>query len=429
MFIWPASALPMIRGGKAGFTMSEEDQSWMSTVMYIVNFLSPIPAGYVMDWIGRKTTLLLFDLLAVVSWLVVYFCHSSGGLYAARALSGAWSGCVYTVVPVLIGETFPPAVRGSMGAVFGICLYLGGFYETLVGAYATYDCLALVSFVPTVLLFLTLLLLPESPQFHVMKGRKSEAGESIEWLRGSCTAAELDALDDSVKAQLAARGTFLDLLTVPAYRKAFVITECLAAFRSLAGLSLLFTYATIAIPPSFIDSEESFLVLVVVWICGSLASFFLMDRFGRRTLVLFSSVGSCLTMFAVAVWYYLRDFTGLYMGSTQWFPLIGLVANGIFYSMGLVSIPILIQGEIFPANIKAKASALACISIAFTSGVSVKIYEPLTDHVGQFSNFLVCSLSCAVAAVFALTFMIETRGKTIEEIQLALSGKEKKLVA
>ncbi|CAH1404434.1 unnamed protein product [Nezara viridula] len=425
-FSWPSPALPKIRSGATGFSVTADQESWMLTIMFIGNILSPIPAGMIMDRIGRKSSLHLFVLVAIVAWLLPYFNHSVEGLYVSRLLVGIWAGFVYTLVPILIGEVVDPAIRGSMGSVFGVMLYLGGMYESLIGLYASYDMLTLVSLIPPVLVFLLFSLLPETPYFHLMKGNRRLAAESMEWLQGSTKEEELDFMEECMKEQLENRGSFLDLFQVKANRKAFMMALILAGVQRAAGLTLLMSYASVTIPDSFITGEQSFTVLDSVWILASICSFFIMDRFNRRTLLFVSSLGSCITMILIFVWYFIRDFTDVDTSTTLWLPLIALIINGIFYSIGLVSIPTLVQGELFPVNIKGKASAIASITMSAMSAITTKAYQPLTDNVGVFANFVICATSCAIGAFFAATYMTETRGKTLEEIQDVLTQKKRK---
>lgn len=426
VFSWPAPALPKLRSGVAGFTISPDEEAWMVAATFIGNLLSPIPAGYIMDRIGRKNSLWTFCLLAIGSWVVIYFGKSAIALYVARTMIGAWAGFLYTVVPVLVGEVVSPSIRGAMGAMFGIMLYLGAMYESLVGMYVSYTSLALYSMLPPVLLFLIFFFLPETPYYYLIKGDRSEAARSLEWLRGVCNDEDLDDMEASVKDQLSNKGTFVDIFRVRAYRRAFIMVEVLAAVQRFAGLTLLLSYASVTIPNSFITGEQSFTVLVSVWILGSCFSFFIMDKFGRKVLLFISSAGSCLSMLAVSVWYFLRDSSTIDTGSTAWFPLLGLIINGAFYAVGLVSIPTLVQGELFPVNIKGKSSALACITMSVVSGISVRIYQPLTDYIGVYMNFVVCAVACVIGAIFACTYMIETRGRTLENIQDILSEKKRK---
>ncbi|XP_014242280.1 facilitated trehalose transporter Tret1-like [Cimex lectularius] len=424
-FSWPSPALPMIISGTAGFNLTDVEQSWMVTITFIGNVVSPIPAGFVMDLIGRKNTLLVSLLSMIASWIIIYFSTTAVTLYIARFLAGLWAGVVYTVVPVFIGEVVDPDIRGAMGAMFGVNMYIGALYESLVGM-GSYHTLAFLSGVPPTLLFVAFLFLPESPYYYLLKGKKEKARRSVIWLTGMCSDEKLDKMDAAVKEQLAKRGSFTDIFKTKASRRAFVIVEVLGVVQRGAGVTLLFAYVSITIPDSIVTATQSFIVLCVVWIVMSFSSSFIMDKFGRRIILLISCIGAGLAMLAVSIWFYLRDQAAYDVSNTNVLPLVFLIINGMFYSIGIVCIPQLVQGELFSVNIKAKASAIACITTSLASAITVKLYLPLTEYVGVYSNFLICFLSCLVGAIFSMTYMVETKGKTLEQIQDVLAESRKK---
>ncbi|KAK9502042.1 hypothetical protein O3M35_012649 [Rhynocoris fuscipes] len=425
-FSWPSAALPKIISGDAGFNLTETEQSWMVTITFIGNLVSPIPVGYIMDAIGRKNTMILFDTVMIASWIIIYFSKVAWGLYIARFLAGLWAGVVYTVVPVLLGEVVTPKIRGTMGGIFGVMMYVGALYESLVG-YVNYGLLTILSAIPPIVLFLALCCLPESPYYYLMKKKREKAKRSINWLRGKCIEEDLDKMEQAVHEQIAKRGNFYDIFKKAATRKAFFITQIFGIVQRAAGVTFMFSYITIIVPDSWVTAKQSFTVLCLVWIGSSFFASCIMDRFGRRTFMLISCVGSSLTMIGVTIWYYFREKTDIDTSSSNWVPLLLLIVNGFFYSLGIVSIPTLLQGELFPVNVKAKASALFCITVSIASAVTVRVYQPLKEYVGDYPNFLICAVSCFIGAVFTVTYMVETKGRTLERIQEILEqGKKKK---
>uniref|UniRef100_R4G3D5 Putative transporter major facilitator superfamily n=2 Tax=Rhodnius prolixus TaxID=13249 RepID=R4G3D5_RHOPR len=425
-FSWPSAALPHIISGNAGFNLTDSEQSWMVTITFLGNLISPIPAGYVMDSIGRKNTMIIFDTLMIASWIIIYFSKVAWGLYVARFLAGLWAGIVYTVVPVLLGEVVAAKIRGTMGGIFGVMMYVGALYESLVG-FGDYGLLTILSAIPPVILFLALCCLPESPYYYLMKGKREKAKRSIVWLRGKCLDEDLDKMEHAVQEQIAKRGNFNDIFKTSAARRAFFITQIFGIVQRAAGVTFLFAYLTIILPDSWVSAKQSFTVLCLVWIGSSFFASCIMDRFGRRTLMFISCVGSSLTMIGVSIWFYIYEKTSLDTSTTTWVPFILLIFNGFFYSLGIVSIPTLLQGELFPVNIKGKASALFCITVSIASGITVRIYQPLKEYVGDYPNFIICAVSCFIGAVFTATIMVETKGRTLEQIQDILEqGKTKK---
>ncbi|KAL1137982.1 hypothetical protein AAG570_009677 [Ranatra chinensis] len=396
----------------------------MVTAVFIGNMVSPIPGGYIMDAIGRKWTLFLFCLASISSWVIVVFTHSAVGLYVARVLAGMWTGIVYTVVPVYMGEVMEPNMRGAASSVIASFLFVGFMYETVLGPLISYQTLALLCCLPTVLLLFALACIPESPYYFLMKGKRDDAVDALVWLRGRPDVEEdVRRMEDAVRQQLENPGSFLDILATNASRKAFAIVALLGMVQRSSGLTLLFTYATVIIPDSFISASMSSIILNIVWLIVCVVGVRCLDIYGRKLMFLVSCAGAFLSVLLVCIWFYLRDITKADVSSSSWVPFFGLLLHGIVYPLGLVSVPTTVQGELLAVNVKGKASAITSIIMAMMSGIVVLIYLPVNDAIGLYFNFAVCLISTFSGAVFALFFMIETKGKTLEEIQVILGGK------
>uniref|UniRef100_A0A0A9YTX6 Facilitated trehalose transporter Tret1 n=1 Tax=Lygus hesperus TaxID=30085 RepID=A0A0A9YTX6_LYGHE len=246
------------------------------------------------------------------------------------------------------------------------------------------------------------MMIPESPYYYLKKGQREEAKESIVWLKGKCNDDDLDILQKKVEEQMEMKGSFLDIFKTPACLKAFIIVEFLYACQRFSGATFLCAFATVVIPESWFSPADSFMNLLIVWIIASFLASSLIDKFNRRTLLAISCLGSGLAMCAATVWYYLRDFTEIDTSNTNYLPLVFLVISGVFYCIGIVSIPIIIQGELFPVNLKSIGSALACITANLCSGIFTQFFYDITNNIGMYFNFLIMGMAPLICIVFFL---------------------------
>ncbi|KAF6210084.1 hypothetical protein GE061_015840 [Apolygus lucorum] len=424
IFAWAGAAQPMILDGSAGFTLTKSEFAGMITITFLGNILSPVPSGVLMDKIGRRNTLRAGLLLAIAAWIIVAFLHDLVAFYIARVLMGMWSGVIYTVVPAFIGEVVDPKIRGSVGALVGLMLYVGALYESLVSNFS-YQTFIFMSAIPPIALFIALLFIPESPYFYLRKGQREDAKNSIIWLKGSCNDEDLKLIQTKVEEQMAMKGSFFDLFKTPASRRAFSIVEVLLSVQRCSGATVLFAYSTVLVPESLVSPQNSFLVLTVVWIIGSFPASIVMDKFNRRTLLTVSCLGSGLAMAATSAWFYLREFTEIDTTTTNWLPLVLLIISGLFYSMGIVSIPTIIQSELYPVNLKSIGSACACITANIVSGAVTQLVYPINNYVGTYFNFLIMAIAPLSCIIFIFTVMVETKGKSLEAIQDMLNNRKK----
>lgn len=424
MISWPAAVLPKFRDGTAGFDLTPDEQSWMVAILFVGAVLSPIPASYVMDMIGRKNILLCSTFIGIAVWTILIFSTNIIPIYIARVLSGVYCGIEYTTVANFMAEAVDPEIRGRVGTLM-IIMYGGGAFFVSVISFCSYTTITLICLANTVILMVCFLFLPETPYFYLMKGKRKEAEESVRWLRGSCSPEDLNLVEDAIKEQLQNSGSYLDIFKNPVVFKAFLIVEVLKFVAASSSNVFLMTYAPLIIPVGWITEQQSYIVLCVIWVGSAIAASVYMDKYNRRSVMFLSCGGAAIGLAIVSVWYYLRDMTTVNVTHTAWLPLILTVVTGIFETIGLFNIPNIYKGEVFPINVKSKASALSCVTACFFEGINNYIFFPINENIGMYFNFVKSLITAVIGIVFTLFFMVETRGKTLEEIQDILNNKKR----
>ncbi|XP_014257428.1 facilitated trehalose transporter Tret1-like [Cimex lectularius] len=424
---WPSPTMHLLLGPDSPVPMDTGGTSWMVSLMYFGNLFSPIPCGYIMEWIGRKKTLLFLNVLPITSWLFILFTRTPYYLYLARFLAGLWLGIVYTVVPIYLGEIAEPKVRGSLSTFFAIMTYLGVLFEYAVGPYVSYNVLAIVSGSFGVLFYLTFTWMPESPYFLLKVKKRDEARKSLYWLRGDPANVdeELCRIQNAVEQQMCTKGTIKDLFATRGNRKAVIIVGVLSILQRCSGIGAMIAYTSVTLPKDAlgpIGQNECVIILGVVWVVSTFISSLIVDKVGRKSLLIISSIGCGLATFLVGLWFFLSDNTDVDLTPINWAPFACFMMHGFFYSIGLNPIVTTIKGEVFSANIKGVASALTTLMLALSSFFLNKSYQMFADSVGMYMNYWLYLLGCLIAIVFTMTYVIETKGKTLQEIQDKLNG-------
>ncbi|CAA9998082.1 unnamed protein product [Nesidiocoris tenuis] len=420
---WPTGALPKIIDGSAGFDLTDSQKSWLACLPNIGAVISPIPCGYVMDKIGRKTTLSCSIFFVIASWLVLAFSKNIMFIFAARLIMGMWNGTEYITVSIFIAEVVDPNVRGSLISITGMMFYLGALYVSLI-SFFSYQTMTLLCIVSPVILFIGFLCIPESPYFYLMHGKRKEAEEAIIWLRGECHPKDLDTMEEAVKEQLKKRGTFKEIVSKASNRKGFFLVEVFKFCSASSATLMLFPFSTQLIPKGWLTPQESHIVLCIAWVVSALISSALMFRFKRRSLMMVSTLGTIVMLSATAVWYYLRDSTDIDTSTTAWLPLMLLVVAVFFETIGIINIPNIIKGEVFPINIKTKACALSCMTACGCEALNYLFFYDINHHIGMYFNFVKSACTAAFSLLVVLFFMIETKGQSLEKIQEMLNAKK-----
>ncbi|XP_046682756.1 facilitated trehalose transporter Tret1-like [Homalodisca vitripennis] len=351
---WPSPVLPKILNHTSPVTMDITEISWMVSLYFLGNTLSPIPAGWLMDKFGRKRIMYIFNVLPFSAWVITYFAKSAWPLYLARFLNGLWAGTAYTICAIYIGEIAEPSIRGSLSNFNNLLKNAGGLCVFVVGPYISFELLAILcGLVPTVFFFAALLI-PESPYFLLMINKNKEAKEALRWLRGnkeeSLLELELTNIHKAVLAQTEITGRFKDIFTDRANRKGFLIVMILSIVKNMSGFDVMQAYTSITLPVEAFDSigpNECVIILGVISLVTSVLSIFLLDRFPRRFLLTVSSLGCGAMTLLAGCWFFLNEKTDINVRDFAQLPFYSFIFHAVVYSIGLGPIVASVKGEMF----------------------------------------------------------------------------------
>lgn len=175
-----------------------------------------------------------------------------------------------------------------------------------------------------------------------------------------------------------------------------------------------------------IDIEGKYLAMIlgiVQVICTGLCVL-VVDRHGRRPLLIFSIFGCFLSTFIVAIYFNLKH-ENYDTSKIEWLPAIGCIMYVIFYSLGLAPIPTACVGELFPTNIKTLGCAFVVFCANLTGFTVGKLFQVISDSIGIHFAFWSFTLFNIIGFVYFYLFLPETKGKSLQEIQEALHVVQK----
>lgn len=421
---WPSPSLPMLLKENSTnlVTVSNDEGSWMAVMPLIGGILGSISAAIFVDIIGRKPLIILSSFPYLVSWIMIAYAKSSFILNAARFIAGISDGWAFTSIPMFIGEIADPKIRGFLGAGVSVMWIFGMLLINVIGSYLSISTTALVSSILPILGLITFIWMPESPYFLIMRSNEKGAKRSLRKFRGvEDIDHEYNRVLEGVKEESKAKGTgsVLDLLKVRSNRKAIGIMMILRAAQQMSGTSAIIFYTK----PILQEAGDNLSVeletiiyycvqFIMTFICSSIV-----DRTGRRPLLLISISGSALFLFIIGTYFYLESCTEINLSNVSYIPLIGLIGFNIIFSIGMQSIPILMLGELFSPNIKAFALCWADIYFCVIATTVSKFFQVMKDNFGMHVPFYVFFVNCLIGFVAIYKYVPETKGKTLEDIQ------------
>ncbi|KAJ9581436.1 hypothetical protein L9F63_023368 [Diploptera punctata] len=428
---WTSPALPLLQTNGSTPFVTDEQGSWIGSLFNLGAFAGAIPAGLVIDRLGRKVTLCVLAVPFITSWLLLGFSRSVCQIYLGRILGGLAVGAISVAAPTYIAELAESSIRGALGTLFQLQITLGILFGYVAGLVEDYMWLNLISSALPVIFLLTFVWIPESPSFLLTKNRKEEARRALQWFRGKRydVQDELTRAIDAIQKQGEQKASLGDLLSSRGTVRALIVSIGLMTFQQFSGVNAVIFYSgkIFQASGSAMSATTSSIVIGIVQVLATYASTLLVDRAGRRILLLLSStvMGSCLTILG---FYFHFQTQGYDVTSLSWLPLASVALFLVLFSLGFGPIPWIMMGELFPNSVKGIASATTA-SIAWLLAFTVtKVFQNMLDLLGSPITFWVFATMCIIGTVFTAVLVPETKGKDLSEIQMELSGREMKPV-
>lgn len=334
------------------------------------------------------------------------------------------SAACYTYV----SEISTPEYRGILQALGPVSASFGILFTYTLGYFFTWNIVALVSTIFGVFTLVSMSFFPESHPYLIKKGDNDRGLKSLVWFRGDTIAAqaEMDACFSGSKN--GSKKTFKDLYLSPTTVKPFYLLIVLFLLQELSGIYSVLFYAVNFFQDFNMEIDE-FLSSIIVGVIRFFMSIFgalLITKFGRKTLCTVSSTGMGVTLLLTVI--YLKYYE-IHANEQRIFPILPLVTvlGNVFFSMiGMLPIPWILVGELFPLEVRSIMSGIViCIAQCFIF-ICVKIYPDMVSVLNFSGTLITFVVASFVAAIFTSFCLPETKNKTLQEIEDTFRGSDKK---
>jgi sugar porter (SP) family MFS transporter len=377
----------------------------------------PLLGGIVSDRWGRKRTLVFAGLLFAVGSVGSAFPADITTFNVFRFLGGVGVGLASVVSPMFIAEMAPARIRGGLVTVNQLAIVVGLACAVVVSYFLSFDAhwrwMLASNAVPVPFFILGLLLVPDSPRWMMQKGRREEAMTVLTWIDGRQNAAKEM---QEITASMTDDGTWAELLQ-PGTRFAMLIACALAVFQQITGASILTMYMPTVFQEAGYNTPSDAIfqnVVMSVWyIVCTVVALLLVDRLGRKPLLLCGTIGMTVGMTLLGMLFYYH-MTGVYVVVAM-FLVMGA------YLVSLAPLAWLIMSEIFPNRLRGKAMGIASVCVWSASFLTAKYFPPLIEYCNTTYGtpalaFWIYAVICGVAVLFSWSLVPETKGRTLEEI-------------
>ena len=174
---------------------------------------------------------------------------------------------------------------------------------------------------------------------------------------------------------------------------------------------------------SSLEPSTCAIIVGVIQVVATFVSTLVVDRLGRRILLLISDSVMAICSLLLGIFFYLKDEKHDDTSSYGWLPLLSVCVFITVFSLGFGPIPWMMIGELFPPQIKGIASSLSCLLNWFLAFIVTKLYQDLSIAVGSYTTFWIFAGISAVGTVMVFFFLPETKGKSMDEIQRELGAE------
>ncbi|KAK9459668.1 general substrate transporter [Lipomyces oligophaga] len=445
-------------------------KGWFVSTFVLCALIGSLSNARIADRYGRSVSMIVAVFIFVIGSSMQAFALRPLMLFAGRGIAGISVGMLTVVVPVYMAEIAPPAIRGALVVLQQLSITVGilisfwmDFFTNNIGGTRCFpdipysngdsfdpytdvsddgECMQsqwswrlpfALQMLPAVILAIGMMVLPESPRWLLMSGQDELAKETLAAIR------RLHVDDEAVSAELAS--VKADLLATHELNQArrqqglrnrgllsrsirprVVLGSSVMILSQFMGINALIYYAP-AIFASLGLQSASLLATGVYGIVNFLSTFIALvtiDHVGRRPLLIAGAFGCGISLLIVAFVVRLLD------AGYHPFPFIGALAIYLYdvnFSYSWAPVGWVLPSEIFPIEIRSRAVAVTTSS-AWISNFIVGLITPTLLANAKYFTYIIFAFMCAVAAVFTIYVVPETKGKTLEEMDIVFQTRD-----
>jgi sugar porter (SP) family MFS transporter len=317
-------------------------------------------------------------------------------------------------VPLYIAEMAPAQIRGALVSLnqlaIGTGIGVAYFVDYALASSESWRWMFASAVFPAVVLLIGMIFLPESPRWLARKGFREKALENFHRLgRGDEAEAELAEVESTLQEEQEGFG----ILLKPGFRVAVLVGVGLAIFQQITGINTIIYYSPAILQMSgYPSAKAAILAAAIIGLANIIVAavaMMLVDRLGRRFLLLLSTAGMAVALALIGVAF--RQHWG---GGVMLYVVIGYC---VAFGIGLGPVMWLLISEIYPTKIRGKAMSLATLSVWGSNWVVAVTFLTLLHRAGPANTFWLYGCISVAAFAFCYIFVPETKGRTLEAIE------------
>jgi len=413
-----SGALPFL---KTAFHLSSWWEGFLTGSLALGCIAGCLIAGRIADRYGRKPGLVAAAATFAVSSLGMAFSPHLSEFILMRFTAGIGVGMASMLSPLYIAEVSPANVRGRNVAINQLTIVLGILITNLINYMLgnrgpdVWRLMFGLGVIPSLLFLAGVLFLPESPRWQLMNGQRDKAMRTLARI-GSGRFAE-DTSAEIQKSTHQKEKVSYAAVFAKGVMPAIIVGITLAVFQQFCGINVVFNYTSTIFKAVGANLDQQLFETVAIGFVNllfTLLAMRLVDKLGRRPLMLTGSIGLAIVYLALA--FLLKGKADAALISV--FVLIAIA----LYATSLAPVTWVIISEIFPNHIRGLASSVAVVSLWLAYFILVFTFPVLAEHLGAYGPFYLYSAICFLGFLFVKIKVRETKGKTLEQLEQNFVG-------
>jgi MFS transporter, SP family, arabinose:H+ symporter len=398
------------------FKLNDLSLGWAFSSLLFGCVLGSGIAGRLTDSFGRRNILLIVAVLFAVTSLATGLAPTFTFFVLARFAGGLAVGGASILSPMYVAEVSPPTLRGRMGTLYqlsiviGILISYGINYLLRDVEPANWRWMFISGVAPSVLFFVMLLVVPETPRYLFMAGKEEQGLAILERIAGR-EGAELEA--SQIRASLRNKRTaWLDLLQ-PGIRRAVLVGFCLAILIHVSGINTIIDYAPAILKAAGWKIDAALFSTFIIGLTNlafTCVSFWVIDRYGRKPLYIIGSLGMAAALILLISVVLTNHFQSPAV-------LIYILAYLAFFSSCIGPVFWTLVAEIFPNDLRGTAMAVPVLTQWIANAMVVLLFPLAFHQIGKAITFGFLAAMSLSQAVFTWFFVPETKNKPLEQIE------------
>ncbi|MCY7441982.1 MULTISPECIES: sugar porter family MFS transporter [Bacillus amyloliquefaciens group] len=381
-------------------------------------------SGTCSDRWGRRKVVFVLSLIFIIGALACAASQTVTMLIISRVILGLAVGGSTALVPVYLSEMAPTKIRGTLGTLNNLMIVTGILLAYIVNyiftPFEAWRWMVGLAAVPAALLLIGIAFMPESPRWLVKRGREQEARQVMEMTHDKEDIAV--ELAEMKQGEAEKKESTLGLLKAKWIRPMLLIGIGLAIFQQAVGINTVIYYAPTIFTKAGLGTSASVLGTMGIGVLNvimCITAMILIDRIGRKKLLMWGSVGITLSLASLSAILLLAGLSA----STAWLTVLFLGIYIVFYQATWGPVVWVLMPELFPSNARGAATGFTTLILSATNLIVSLVFPLMLSAMGIGWVFGIFSVICLSSFFFTAYIVPETKGRSLEEIETHLKKR------